>query len=84
MDAITINQAKQNIEGLIEQVIADAEPTIICNDNGQKAVILSLDEYNSWQETMYLLSNPANVEHLRRSTQEDLSGLLTERKLDES
>jgi antitoxin YefM len=83
MDAITINQAKQNIEGLIEQVIADAEPTIICNDNGQKAVLLSLDEYNSWQETMYLLSNPSNVEHLRRSIQEDVSGVLTERKLDE-
>jgi antitoxin YefM len=84
MDAITINQAKQNIEGLIEQVIADAEPTIICNDNGQKAVILSLDEYNSWQETMYLLSNPANVEHLRKSIQEDVSGHIAERKLDES
>jgi antitoxin YefM len=83
MDAITINQAKQNIDGLIEQVIADAEPTIICNDNGQKAVLLSLDEYNSWQETMYLLSNPSNVEHLRRSIQEDVSGVLTERKLDE-
>ena len=36
MDAITINQAKQNIDGLIEQVIADAEPTIICDDKGQK------------------------------------------------
>ena len=84
MDAVTIKQAKQNIEGLIEQVIADAEPTIICNDNGQKAVLLSLDEYNSWQETMYLLSHPANLNHLRKSIQEDLSGKLTDRKLDES
>ena len=38
MDAITINQAKQNIDGVIEQVIADAEPTIICDDKGQKVV----------------------------------------------
>ena len=81
MDAITINQAKQNIDGLIEQVIADVEPTIICDDNGQKVVILSLDEFNSWQETLYLLSNPANADHLRRSIQEDKSGKAIEREL---
>ena len=28
---------------------------------------MSLDEFNSWQETLYLLSNPANAEHLRES-----------------
>ena len=52
---------------LITKVVSDAEPTIICNDNGKKAVMLSLDEFNSWQETLYLLSNPANAEHLRES-----------------
>jgi len=84
MDAITINQAKQNIDGLIEQVIADADPTIICDDKGQKVVILSLDEYNSWQETLYLLSNPANADHLRRSIHEDKSEKAVERELIES
>ena len=84
MDAITINQAKQNIDGLIEQVIADAVPTIICDDKGQRVVILSLDEFNSWQETLYLLSNPANADHLRRSIKEDESGKAIERELIES
>jgi hypothetical protein len=27
-------------------------------------------EFNSWQETLYLLSNPANAEHLRQSIAE--------------
>jgi antitoxin YefM len=84
MDAITINQAKQNIDALIEQVIADAEPTIICDDKGQKVVILSLDEFNSWQETLYLLSNPTNADHLRRSIEEDKTGKALERELIES
>ena len=81
MDAITINQAKQDINRLIERVISDAEPTIICNDQGQKVVLLSLDEFNSWQETLYLLSNPANAEHLRRSIQEDKAGKIIEPEL---
>jgi len=84
MDAITINQAKQNIDGFIDQVIADAEPTIICDDKGQKVVILSLDEFNSWQETLYLLSNPANADYLRKSIQEDESGKAIQRDLIES
>jgi antitoxin YefM len=81
VDAITINQAKQNIDGLIDQVIADAEPTIICDDKGQKVVLLSFDEFNSWQETLYLLSNPANAAYLRRSIQEDEAGKAIEREL---
>ena len=84
MDAITVNQAKQNLHGLIEQVIANAEPTTICDDKGQKVVILSLDEFNSWQETLYLLSNPANADHLRKSIEEDKSGEAIERELIES
>jgi len=70
MNATTVNEAKNNLDRLIEQVTVDAEPTIICGDQGQKAVLLSLDEFNSWQETLYLLANPANADHLRRSIAE--------------
>lgn len=67
MEAITSNQAKQQLDDLIDRVILNAEPTILCNEEGKQAVLMSLDEFNSWQETFYLLSNPANAEHLRKS-----------------
>jgi antitoxin YefM len=81
MDAITTHQAIQNLDGLIEKVICDIEPTILCNDQGRKVVLMSLDEFNSWQETLYLLSNPANAEHLQRSIQEAAEGKRSERAL---
>jgi antitoxin YefM len=84
MNATTINEAKENLEQLIEQVNADAEPTIICGDQGQKAVLLSLEEFNAWQETLYLLSNPSNAAHLRQSIMEAKTGLATQRDLIES
>ena len=81
MNATTVNEAKNNLDRLIEQVTADAEPTIICGDQGQKAVLLSLEEFNSWQETLYLLSNPANAAHLRQSISEAKAGKTLEREL---
>ncbi len=81
MNAITVNEARNNLDRLIEQVTADAEPTIICGDQGQKAVLLSLDEFNSWQETLYLLSNPVNANHLRQSIAEAKAGKTVEREL---
>jgi antitoxin YefM len=83
MNAITVNEARNNLDRLIEQVTADAEPTIICGDQGQKAVLLSLDEFNSWQETLYLLSNPVNANHLRQSIAEAKAGKTAERELSE-
>lgn len=81
MNATTVNEAKNNLDRLIEQVTADAEPTIICGDQGQKAVLLSLDEFNSWQETLYLLANSANAAHLRQSIAEAKAGKTVEREL---
>jgi antitoxin YefM len=74
MNATTVKEAKKNLDRLIEQVNADAEPTIICGDQGQKAVLLSFEEFNSWQETLYLLSSPANAEHIRQSIAEAKAG----------
>ncbi|MBF0112894.1 MAG: type II toxin-antitoxin system Phd/YefM family antitoxin [Desulfamplus sp.] len=70
MNALSTVQASKNLDTLIEKVIADAEPAILFNDKGTQAVLMSLDEFNSWQETFYLLSNPVNAEHLCNSIEE--------------
>jgi antitoxin YefM len=81
MNAITLKEAKRNLEQVVEQVIADAEPTIVVAPNGDQVVFLSLDEYNSWKETLYLLANPANADHLRQSIAEAQAGKAQEREL---
>jgi antitoxin YefM len=81
MQAITLNQAQQNLPAVIATVVADAEPIIICTDSGQQVVCLPLDEFNSWKETLYLLSNPVNADHLRQSIVEARSGAVQERQL---
>jgi antitoxin YefM len=70
MNAITLNQAQRDLKGVIEKVLADTEPIIISTDEGESIVLLPLADYNAWQETLYLLSNPANAAHLRQSIAE--------------
>ncbi len=81
MNTTTATSAKQNLENLIRQVEDDAEPVLIMLDEKNKAVLISEREFNSWQETIYLLSNPANAEHLRKSLTEADAGLAVEREL---
>lgn len=81
MNAVTVTEAKRQLDRLIEQVIADAEPTIVVTDAGQRVVVLPVDEFNSWQETLYLLANPANAAHLRQSIAESEAGQTAERDL---
>jgi antitoxin YefM len=81
MDAITTNQAKRNLDSLVDQVIANVQPTILCNENGNKAVLISLDEFSAWQETLYLLSNPVNANRLISSIRSAESGKFFEKSL---
>ena len=81
MNTVTTKKARNELDQLIEQVVTDREPTIICDDKGRQAVLLSLDEFNSWQETLYLLSNPANAEHLRKSIAQAKAGKTFEKDL---
>jgi antitoxin YefM len=83
MQAITLKDAKRNLPSLVAQVLADAEPRIVVTDSGDQVVVMPLDEFNSWKETLYLLSNPANAAHLRRGIAEWKAGEAVPRELGE-
>ena len=83
MNVVTVDEARQSLEQLIHHTIADVDPTIVVTKDGAKAVVISLDEFNSWQETLYLLSSPANAAHLRQSIAEAKAGLLYSKTLTE-
>jgi antitoxin YefM len=84
LNAVTLKSASLNLEQLVKQVIADAESTIVVTESGDRVVLVPFDEYNSWKETLYLLSNPANADHLRRSIAEAEAGKAQERELREA
>ncbi len=81
MTVISVNEAKQNLEKVIERVIDDAEPAVLRTESGAEVVLLSKDDFNSWNETVYLLSSPANAAHLRKSIEDANAGRVEEKEL---
>jgi antitoxin YefM len=73
--------AKKQFDCLCEKTCQDHDPYIINRADHNHVVVMSLEDFNAWQETQYLLSNPANAERLLRSLASARSGKLTQREL---
>lgn len=70
MQAVTLKDAQKNLPQLVDRVLADAQPQIITSPTGKQVVMMTLDEYESWKQTAYLLSNAANAARLQRSIED--------------
>jgi antitoxin YefM len=67
LDAVNYSEARKNLAALMESVCDDSDVIVITRRKARPVVMMSLDEYNSIQETGYLLRNPANAERLLES-----------------
>lgn len=71
MRAVTFTYAKKNLRTLIRAVCEDSEPAVIVDkESTGQAVLVSLADYRSLEETAYLLRSPANRAHLEESLQQ--------------
>jgi antitoxin YefM len=61
---VPVNQAKQQLQDLIDSVSQSHQPIMIAGQNGN-AVLLSETDWASIQETLYLLSIPGMRESIR-------------------
>ena len=64
MRAISYSEARENLKSVIDKVVADRAPIAITRQRGEGAVLISESEWASIEETLYLLSSPANAKHL--------------------
>ncbi len=74
MDAIAYSNVRKKFARIMEKVCEDHDPVIITRKNADSVVMMSLEDYNAIEETMYLLRSPANAARLRASIAEFESG----------
>lgn len=83
MNAISYTAARSNLAKTMEQVCNDHAPVIITRSNAPSVVMMSLEDFESWQETAYLLRSRKNAQRLLTSIADLENGKGTERKLQE-
>jgi antitoxin YefM len=81
MQVISYSAARNNLKSVLDRVSDDADVTVINRRDGPDAVVMSLDTFNSWQETLFLMSNPANATHLAESVAQHKAGKVMQKAL---
>ena len=64
MDTISYTAVRAKLAEAMDKVNDDHRPVIITRQRGKPAVLISLDDFNSYVETDYLLSSPTNAARL--------------------
>ena len=64
MNAISYTAARENLASTMDRVCADHSPVIITRNRDQSVVMLSLEDFESLEETAYLMRSPANTQRL--------------------
>ena len=83
MKTLSYSDARKQLADTMDQVCDDRAPVIITRQKARPVVMISLDDYNSLEETAYLLRSPANAQRLLASIRQAENGKLRARKLAE-
>ena len=73
MSTINITAARDNFFNLVNDVNKQSVPITIVNNKGKNAVLISEEDWNGLNETLYLLSIPGYLDSINRSRKEDKS-----------
>ena len=70
MGAISYSRFRKNPDKVFEAVIDAEEAVTITREDGRDVVIIPAKEFESWKETLHLLSSKKNTARLRSATKE--------------
>lgn len=79
MANVRFTEFRQNLATQFDRVLETRAPLLVTRQGKEAVVVLAEGEYKSMQETLHLLSNPANASRLCASIQELERGDTVER-----
>ncbi|MDO9164281.1 MAG: type II toxin-antitoxin system prevent-host-death family antitoxin [Methylococcaceae bacterium] len=74
MDTISYSNFRSHLAKTLDKVNDDHTPIIITRQNGKPAVLISLEDYKSYEETAYLMASPKNAARLNQAIAEIEAG----------
>ena len=81
MQTVTYSEARDNLKAVMDKAEADRAPILITRQRGENVVMVSASEWAGMEETLHLMSSPANAKHLLEGIKELDAGLGEEHEL---
>ena len=64
---LSVNQFRANLKQYVDQAIDNHEPLQVSRKNGEAFVVMSLEDYEREQETLYVLGNSSLMKQIEES-----------------
>ncbi|MCX7097614.1 MAG: type II toxin-antitoxin system prevent-host-death family antitoxin [Methylococcales bacterium] len=74
MDTISYSNFRSHLANTLDKVNDDHVPIMITRQNGKPAVIISLEDFKSYEATAYLMASPKNATRLNQAIAEIEAG----------
>lgn len=81
INAMSYTAFRNNLATVLDQVNDDHKPVLITRARGKPAVVVSLEDFQAYGETAYLMSNPKNAEYLSQSIADAEAGRVQQHDL---
>ena len=81
MDVISYSETRARLKEVMDRVVVDRAPIVVTRRRAEAVVMVSLADWNAMEETLHLLSDPANAQRLRDAVAELDAGGGVERDL---
>lgn len=81
MRVVNYSEFRNNLANNLNSVTDDKEIVVVSRTQGKNVVVMDLDEYNSIQETLHLISTKTNRKRLEEAITEMNKGKSLKHKL---
>lgn len=81
MDTVTYTKFREQLAGHLDRINSDHTPLLVTRQNGAPVVVMSLEDFKSYEATFYLLASNNNAVRLNAAIDELRAGKGKARKL---
>ena len=74
MDHISVNKFRDNLKTLVDQVVADHQPLKVTRRGSEDFVVVSAEDWDRDQETLYVLQNSSLMRQIAESSRTRAEG----------
>ena len=81
METLSYSAFRNQLAGVLDKVNDDHKPVMITRQNGKPAIVMSVEDFQSYEETSYLMASPANAARLNQAIAEVEAGHVMQKEL---